>query len=371
MTLPPFMRTAGFWQEKLNTQLASWAELRHDNLLYAKQSYTGGTTCSFPYSYVEPFPEFFENLKTLAKIAKNEISKFNLNTGMMSLVNNYFDNLEMIADTLGAISQKELDGIAFSKQEGDFLKRMIYNTIGMSGSVPYEGWYARLFYDDDYYSSKGFLTNDMVVADVHTVPTDCFGGLLGWVKHVGTGPVNLGVFTAPLPGNQLTAFIGPVLSYYEYTSTNFLRLTDQEWEDSALTSALRPSWVNNYLADINGESRGSGASLLTGIKNDGYQENIPGSYLLVKAFPNPFNPSTTLIVNIPQSLSGDFVQLSIYDIQGRVVKTILNRKLILPGIIFIGGMEKMTTGCNVSSGVYIANLHVDDQMSSVKVLLLK
>ena len=325
--LPPFMRTAGFWQEKLNTQLASWAELRHDNLLYAKQSYTGGTTCSFPYSYVEPFPEFFENLKTLAKIAKNEISKFNLNTGMMTLVNNYFDNLEMIADTLGAISQKELNGIAFSKQEGDFLKRMIYNTIGMSGSVPYEGWYARLFYDDDYYSSKGFLTNDMVVADVHTVPTDCFGGLLGWVKHVGTGPVNLGVFTAPLPGNQLTAFIGPVLSYYEYTSTNFLRLTDQEWEDSALTSALRPSWVNNYLADINGESRGAGASLLTGIKNDGYQENIPGSYLLVKAFPNPFNPSTTLIVNIPQSLSGDFVQLSIYDIQGRVVKTILNKNL--------------------------------------------
>ncbi|MDP2363742.1 MAG: DUF3160 domain-containing protein, partial [Ignavibacteria bacterium] len=61
--LPPFMQTAAFWQEKMNTQLSSWAELRHDNLLYAKQSYTGGTICSYPYSYVEPFPEFYQSLK--------------------------------------------------------------------------------------------------------------------------------------------------------------------------------------------------------------------------------------------------------------------------------------------------------------------
>ena len=40
--LPPFMTTAAWWQEKMNTQLGSWSELRHDNVLYAKQSYTGG-----------------------------------------------------------------------------------------------------------------------------------------------------------------------------------------------------------------------------------------------------------------------------------------------------------------------------------------
>lgn len=38
--LPAFMQTGAFWQQKMNTQLASWAQLRHDNLLYAKQSYT-------------------------------------------------------------------------------------------------------------------------------------------------------------------------------------------------------------------------------------------------------------------------------------------------------------------------------------------
>lgn len=39
--LPSFMQTAAYWQEKINSQLSSWTELRHDNLLYAKQSYTG------------------------------------------------------------------------------------------------------------------------------------------------------------------------------------------------------------------------------------------------------------------------------------------------------------------------------------------
>ena len=50
--LPEFMQTAAWWQEKMNTQCASWAQLRHDNLLYSKQSYSG-FVCSFPYVFVE------------------------------------------------------------------------------------------------------------------------------------------------------------------------------------------------------------------------------------------------------------------------------------------------------------------------------
>ena len=53
--LPYFMQTTAWQQEKLNTQLASWTQLRHDNLLYAKQSYTFGyPVCSYPHSFVEP-----------------------------------------------------------------------------------------------------------------------------------------------------------------------------------------------------------------------------------------------------------------------------------------------------------------------------
>ena len=54
----------------LGTQLASWAELRHDTLLYAKQSYTGGAGCEFPDAYVDPYPEFYARIGELAARGK-------------------------------------------------------------------------------------------------------------------------------------------------------------------------------------------------------------------------------------------------------------------------------------------------------------
>ena len=46
-------------------------------LLYAKQSYTGGTVCSYPYSYVEPFPEFYQTLKDFSVSSENKIQPIN------------------------------------------------------------------------------------------------------------------------------------------------------------------------------------------------------------------------------------------------------------------------------------------------------
>lgn len=83
--LPEFMQTAAYWQEKMNSQLASWTELRHDNLLHAKQSYTGGKVCSFPFSYVEPFPEFYNTIKSFASNAKNKINALNFSDSIISL----------------------------------------------------------------------------------------------------------------------------------------------------------------------------------------------------------------------------------------------------------------------------------------------
>jgi len=58
------MRTQAWEEEQLNAALASWTELRHDTILYAKQSYTPVET-SLPPSvpgYVEPVPEFYGRL---------------------------------------------------------------------------------------------------------------------------------------------------------------------------------------------------------------------------------------------------------------------------------------------------------------------
>jgi len=369
-SLPAFMKTAGFWQEKLNTQLASWAELRHDNLLYAKQSYSAGNTCSFPYTYIEPFTLFYSNLKALAETAANDFSKLNIsNSGFMQNVIYYFNNLGQIADTLYTITTKELNSTPFTRDEINFLQHTFSPPFDACGgpSVSFLGWYNTLYYE---IQDVNVYKNDYIVADIHTAPIDCMGNPLGWIKHVGTGQVNLGVFMAPLPNNQMTAFVGPVSSYYEYTSTNFLRLTDQEWQDSALSSALRPSWVNGYLADNKGASRGPGASLITGIKNGGGQQNFPDTYLTVKAYPNPFNPSTILSINIPEKYSNSLVQLSIYDIQGRLIKRIINKNLSSGDYLYKWD-GKNENGLSVSSGVYITNLRVEDRMISTKIMLLK
>ena len=44
--------------KNLNTQMASWTELRHDTLLYAKPTYTDPGLCVYPDGYVEPRLEF-------------------------------------------------------------------------------------------------------------------------------------------------------------------------------------------------------------------------------------------------------------------------------------------------------------------------
>jgi len=108
--LPAFMQTAAFWQQKMNTQLASWTELRHDNLLYAKQSYTGGSICSYPFSFVEPFPEFYENLKIYSQEAYTFFNSLNIDPSIKSYITDYYSSFTPIADTLQSVSEKELNG---------------------------------------------------------------------------------------------------------------------------------------------------------------------------------------------------------------------------------------------------------------------
>ena len=380
INLPAFMQTAAFWQEKMNTQLASWTELRHDNLLYAKQSYTAGTICSYPYSYVEPFPDFYQTLKEFSINAANKIQIINFSDpGYQQKISEYFSLLGNTMDTLRIISGKELNREGLTPQEIHFLQSMLYeNYNGGSGETPYKGWYAKLFYNDEnigtepepWRTNPGLLQSDHLVADMHTIPTDCGGLITGWVKHVGTGPINLGVFVTPWNDGVETAFIGPVMSYYEYTTTNFLRLTDQEWNDQYLQSAVRPEWVNIYLADSTGNSRGNGPSLITSVENDPNNNIIPQSELLISNYPNPFNSTTLIVFTIPYDLTNKNVELKIYDVQGRLVKTLVNENLTAGNyIVKWGGNNDNLQG--VASGVYFYNLKAGERTKSGKMNLLK
>jgi hypothetical protein len=368
-SLPDFMQTAAWWQEKLNTQLASWTELRHDNLLYAKQSYTGGVICSYPYSYVEPIPEFYNSLRIASTLIKARIQDMPFeNEYFANYIVSHFEKWRSVMDTLATIAQKELDNTFFSDEEIRFLQRMISEQFFCGRD--YDGWYADLFYNRwDY--PEGLLKKDYLVADYHTAPTNEAGVFVGWVAHSGTGPVEMAILNAVLPSGKNVAFIGPVSSYFEYTTTNFLRLTDEEWKESYLDKALRPEWTNIYLTDSEGRIAGDGPSLMTSTGEDPPAEpGLPESYLIASNYPNPFNNGTLIQYNIPRNLANKRTGLSIYDVRGKLVITLLDKPLP-SGNYFTRWNGSDANGLPVATGIYFYSLSAGDACYVGKMQLIK
>ncbi len=98
-------------------------------------------------------------------------------------------------------------------------------------------------------------------------------------------------------------------------------------------------------------------------------ENLPEvtAAVLHGAYPNPFNPSTTIAFSLPEP--GD-VQLDIYNIRGEKVRTLLSEhrdsgKHLVP---WDGSNEK---GGAVASGIYFARLITGNREDTCKLLLLK
>jgi hypothetical protein len=361
--IPPFMQTAAWWQEKMNTQLGSWAQLRHDNLLYAKQSYTVGIICSYPEGYVEPIPAFFDAVKTFAEIARAEFAQMNA-----SDVAAYFESLGHTADILGSIARKELSGTPISADERSFLCTTLVAS-GMCGD-PYTGWYPGLFYRKYFVPNDTDFKTDFVVADVHTAPTDADGNPVGWVLHVGTGPVDLAIITAPVPEGFTCAFVGPVMNYYEHLSTAFKRLTDEEWATVYNAApSLRPPLVNTYLANETGAPRGAGPSLFTGVDGRG-RETFAAAPVLNQNYPNPFNSSTLITFALPAGKQTERVMLEIYDLQGRSIAMLLDEPL--PGgnyTVFWEGTN--SAGRSVASGIYFCRLKSGTNQLTRKLTLIR
>ena len=90
--------------------------------------------------------------------------------------------------------------------------------------------------------------------------------------------------------------------------------------------------------------------------------NILVNFELKQNYPNPFNPSTT----IPFELNATkHVTLKVYDINGRLVSTLINAKLAPKQY------EYKFDGSNLSSGTYIYQLNVDGQLVNKQMVLIK
>jgi hypothetical protein len=229
--LPSIALTEGWGRRLTNTQLGSWSELRHDTILYAKQSYTAGMVCEFPDAYVDPYPELFRRLQRFAQQGSGlaDLATAAGQTDLASRVQSYFDTLASATGMLSDMAAQELTGTPFTQAQMAFINQTVH-VQAMCGGAYTEGWYANLFFAGD--GAK----EDPTIADVHTQYTDEAGNVVGRVLHVGAADPRLMITTA----NTCTgpkAYAGLAFSYHELVTENFQRLTDQDW---AKVAAAQP-----------------------------------------------------------------------------------------------------------------------------------
>ena len=88
----------------------------------------------------------------------------------------------------------------------------------------------------------------------------------------------------------------------------------------------------------------------------------PDGFALHEAYPNPFNPTTSLSFTIPEAMK---VNLTVYDVSGRTVATVVN------GFRQAGSHDVTFDASQLSSGLYFYTLNAGEFSTSGKMVLVK
>ena len=225
-TYPAFMQSEAWSDKSLQTTLASWTELRHDTILYAKQSYTPFASSAplYQYSgYIEPQPEFNNRVLYLTRMTSTGLEAFGL---LNDSQKRRLESMQDIQAQLLNISLKELNGTELSQEEQDFITYFDQQLeLAVTGV------------DED-------SQNTTLVADVHTDQNT------GQVLEEGTGYLDLMVVAYRQPDGTTVLGAGPVMSYYEFKQPLSSRLTDEEWVSMLATSPPeRPAWTSSFRSE--------------------------------------------------------------------------------------------------------------------------
>jgi len=94
---------------------------------------------------------------------------------------------------------------------------------------------------------------------------------------------------------------------------------------------------------------------------------IPNQFALYQNHPNPFNPVTTLRYDLPEDA---LVNITIYDMMGRVVKTMVNSQQNA-GFKSVRWNATNDKGAPVSAGLYLYTIQAGEFRQTKKMVLLK
>jgi hypothetical protein len=205
---PTFMTTEAWRDRYLEEALASWSQLRHDTILYAKQSYAmaGGAAPGpkrEPKGYVEPAIELYAELRALNGMMLEGLDGFELLNDKWL---NRLGYVNTLLDRLINISRKELTGKELTEREVRFIEEFGESlTYAIGDLLPKS-------------------TTTAIIADVHTEPNT------RQVLEEGTGALNMIWVACSTTGGDYFICAGPVLSYHEFKHPMSDRLTDEKWQ---------------------------------------------------------------------------------------------------------------------------------------------
>jgi hypothetical protein len=222
---PDFMRSEAWAAKAHQSGLGSYAELKHDTILYAKQPIgEGGDGAEIPErrNWVEPEPVVFGRLGATAELMRDGLDERGLLTneqdGLLA------DAIELFR-FLGRVAEDELAGSPISRRDDDRL-----TDIGHE--------FESLFMRTSDRTAGGTGEQDLDAAIVADIAS---GG--GRVLEIGTGRIDRIYVLVPDDDGRFQVAVGGVYSFYEFT-TDGERLSDQEWRSllDAGDAAPRPPW---------------------------------------------------------------------------------------------------------------------------------
>jgi hypothetical protein len=232
-TAPTFARNEAWARKQLNGALGTWAELRHDTILYIKQSYTstprGGVMRPppLPPAYVEPYPEVYSRLGALVTHMREGLDGWGM---LEQSVCGKLADFEALLAELTDIAERELQGQWPTESEmkdlasiGRRLKDLLRFPTKLLVQI-----------------TSGTDAHMAIVGDVHTHLA------AGEVLEEAVGDPFLICVEMERDGQKARHW-GAVFSYYEFKHPIDDRLTDEAWQAMDPKPPL-PPWTSAFLA---------------------------------------------------------------------------------------------------------------------------
>ena len=247
--LPYYMVNPEWSKKDLNAALASWAELKHDAILYAKQPMGaecggGGPPEPVVKGYVEPNTGFWKKAIELLNNTEKLLKEQNMLTEKVS---DATGRLREEAQFLLNISEKELAGKELTDEENDQLE-----CIGAT----FENISLDLVRQPDQYlmgwsDVQGADKKVALVADVYTANADNNKNKSILFEAVGDADE---IYVVVEIGGYLYLTRGAVLSYREFIQPiDQPRLTDEEWQKQLEENPRKgvPEWMKRIIVPLN------------------------------------------------------------------------------------------------------------------------